>query len=86
MANDLRIGVVGCGNISKTYFDLSPLFKGIEITACADLNPEAAKAAAEKYHVKAMEPGKLIRHKDVDIVLNLTVPLPAFISRTSASS
>jgi len=74
MTTSMRIGVVGCGNISKTYFELSKLFKGIEVTACADINPEAAKAAAEKYHVKAMEPAKLIKSKDVDIVLNLTVP------------
>ena len=74
MTTNMRVGVIGCGNISKTYFELSPLFKGIEITACADINPEAAKAAAEKYNVKALEPNKLIKHKDVDIVLNLTVP------------
>ena len=74
MANNMRVGVIGCGNISKTYFELSPLFKGVEITACADINPEASKAAAEKYHVKALEPAKLLKHKDVDIVLNLTVP------------
>ena len=74
MSNNMRIGVVGCGNISKTYFTLSKLFKGIEITACADLNPEAAKAAAETYKITQMEPGKLIKHKDVDIVLNLTIP------------
>ena len=74
MANNMRIGVVGCGNISKTYFELSKLFKGIEITACADLNPEAAKKASETYKIKQMEPGKLIKHKDIDIVLNLTIP------------
>ena len=74
MANNLRIGVMGCGNISTTYFKLSPLFKGIQITACADINSEAAKKAAETYHVKAMEPAKLIKSKDVDIVLNLTIP------------
>ena len=74
MANTLRVGVVGCGNISTTYFTLAPLFKGIEITACADINSEAAKKAAETYHVKAMEPAKLIKGKDVDIVLNLTIP------------
>ena len=74
MANNLRIGVVGCGNISTTYFRLSPLFKGIEITACADLNPDAAEKAASTYGVKAMEPAKLIKSKTIDIVLNLTVP------------
>ncbi len=74
MANNLRIGVVGCGNISTTYFKYAPLFKGIEIVACADLNPAAAEKAAETYKVKAMEPAKLIKSKTVDIVLNLTIP------------
>ena len=32
MASKLGVGVVGCGNISNTYFELAPLFKGIEIT------------------------------------------------------
>ena len=74
MANNMRIGVVGCGNISTTYFTLSKLFKGIEITACADINEEAAQKAAGTYKVKAMAPAKLIKHKDIDIVLNLTIP------------
>ena len=74
MANNLRIGVMGCGNISATYFKYAPLFKGIEITACADINSKAARHAAEAYHVTAMEPAKLIKSKDVDIVLNLTIP------------
>jgi len=74
MANNLRIGVMGCGNISATYFKYAPLFKGIEITACADINSKAARHAAEAYHVTAMEPAKLIKSKDVDIILNLTIP------------
>jgi predicted dehydrogenase len=71
---NMRIGVVGCGNISKTYFELHKLFKGIEITACADINEAAANAAADTYKIKAMAPAKLIKHKDIDIVLNLTIP------------
>ncbi len=74
MANDLRIGVMGCGNISTTYFRYSPLFKGIEITACADINPEMAKTRASEYSVKAMKPAELLVSPDIDIILNLTVP------------
>ena len=74
MTDDLRIGVMGCGNISTTYFRLSPLFKGIEIAACADLNPDLSKARAQEYSVKAMKPAELLASKDIDLILNLTVP------------
>ena len=74
MTDNLRIGVMGCGNIAATYFRLSPLFKGIEITACADLNPGMAKARAREYSVRAMTPADLLASKNVDLILNLTVP------------
>ena len=53
MARKLGVGIIGCGNISTTYFSLSPLFKGIEVRACADINPAAAKAKAKEYGVRA---------------------------------
>ena len=74
MTDKLRIGVMGCGNISTTYFKFVPLFKGIEITACADLNPEMAKTRAEEYGVTAMKPAALLASPDIDLILNLTVP------------
>ena len=74
MADNLRIGVMGCGNISTTYFKYAPLFKGIEIVACADLNPEMAKMRAAEYSVKAMKPAELLAAPGVDLILNLTVP------------
>ena len=67
MTDKLRIGVMGCGNISTTYFKFVPLFKGIEITACADLNPEMARARAEEYGVKAMKPAALLASPDIDL-------------------
>lgn len=74
MTDKLRIGVMGCGNISTTYFKFVPLFKDIEITGCADLNPEMAKIRAEEYGVTAMKPAELLVSKDIDLVLNLTLP------------
>ena len=70
----LGIGVIGCGNISKTYFELAPLFKGIEMRACADANPEASKAAAAKYGLRAQSVEDLLAAPDIDIVVNLTIP------------
>ncbi|MFV0337090.1 MAG: gfo/Idh/MocA family oxidoreductase, partial [Chthoniobacterales bacterium] len=43
----IRTGILGCGNISQAYFNGSKMFEILEIVACADLNPEAAKAKAE---------------------------------------
>ncbi len=53
MARKLGVGIIGCGNISTTYFSLAPLFRGIEMRACADINMEAAKARAKEYSVRA---------------------------------
>ena len=30
MARELGVGIIGCGNISTTYFSLAPLFQGPE--------------------------------------------------------
>jgi predicted dehydrogenase len=74
MTQDLGVGIIGCGNISTTYFRLAPLFKGIEIRACADINPEAAEARAAEYGVKAQSIGDLLANPEIDIVVNLTIP------------
>ena len=74
MARTLGLGIVGCGNISKTYFSLSPLFRGIEIKACADIVPAAAQARAKEFGVRAETLDDLLAADDVDIVVNLTVP------------
>ena len=68
MAKTLRVGVIGCGNISTTYFKYAPLFKGMAITACADLNQQLAEDKALEYGLAAMTPKALIASKDIDIV------------------
>ncbi len=73
--NPLRIGVVGCGNISRQYFNKARELAAIEVTACADLNPARAEAAAQEHGIpKACSVDELISAKDVDLVLNLTIP------------
>lgn len=74
MARKLGVGIVGCGNISTTYFKLAPLFRGIEVRACADINPAAAKARAKEYGARAGSVADLLKAKDVEIVVNLTIP------------
>jgi predicted dehydrogenase len=70
----LRIGIIGCGSVSMAYLRNAPLFRGVEIVACADINPDAAARRAAEFGIRAMEVGSLVADPTVDLVLNLTIP------------
>lgn len=70
----LGIGIIGCGNISTTYLKLAPLFKGLDVRAVADMNMDAARARAAEFGTKAQSVEDLLANKDVDVVINLTIP------------
>jgi predicted dehydrogenase len=53
---------------------LAPLFKGIEMRACADMNMAAEDARAEEFGLRAETVEGLLASDDIDIVVNLTVP------------
>jgi predicted dehydrogenase len=74
MTRELGVGIIGCGNISTTYFSLAPLFKGLKVVACADLNMQAAETRAAEYGVKAQTIEELLANDEVDVVVNLTIP------------
>ncbi len=74
MTTDLGVGIIGCGNISTTYFRLAPLFRGIEIRACADRVPAAAEMRAREAGVRAMTVEELLASEDIAVVVNLTIP------------
>jgi predicted dehydrogenase len=74
MTKELGVGIIGCGNISTTYFSLAPLFKGLKILACADINVQAAELRAEEYVVKAQTIEGLLANDEIDVVVNLTIP------------
>ncbi|MEH7900196.1 Gfo/Idh/MocA family oxidoreductase [Rhizobium laguerreae] len=74
----LRVGVVGCGNISLAYMRNAPLFRGVEIIACADLNADAAKRRAAEFNLRAADVDSLIDDKNIDLILNLTIPAAHF--------
>ncbi|WP_153769431.1 Gfo/Idh/MocA family oxidoreductase [Labrenzia sp. CE80] len=74
MSDTLGVGIIGCGNISTTYFKFLPLFKGVEVRACADLNRGAAETRGKEYGVRADTVHDLLEADDIDIVVNLTIP------------
>ncbi|MGH3490949.1 MAG: Gfo/Idh/MocA family protein [Actinopolymorphaceae bacterium] len=74
MGEPLKVGVVGTGTISRTYFEHLAKLPGAEIVAAADLDLARAKAVGEKYGVRALSPDELYDDDEVEAVLNLTIP------------
>uniref|UniRef100_A0A7C4PKY0 Gfo/Idh/MocA family oxidoreductase n=1 Tax=Anaerolinea thermolimosa TaxID=229919 RepID=A0A7C4PKY0_9CHLR len=71
----VKIGIVGCGNISGIYLEQSQTFDILETVACADLLPERAQAQAQKYHIpRALTVEELLADPEIEIVVNLTIP------------
>ncbi len=70
----LGLGLIGCGNISTTYLDLAPLFKGVEIRSVTDLNAELAAQKAESYGIRSEPLDAMLAADDIDMVVNLTIP------------
>ncbi|MEO4044404.1 Gfo/Idh/MocA family oxidoreductase [Hoeflea sp. CAU 1731] len=70
----LGVGIVGCGNISQAYFSLAPLFRGVEVVACADIDRKASAQRAAEFDVRDNSLEELLGAADVDIVVNLTIP------------
>ena len=69
-----KIGLIGCGHIAETYFRAEKYFNNIKIIKCADINLKAAKRCAFKYGIKFLTVNELLKDKEVEIILNLTIP------------
>ena len=69
-----KIGLIGCGHIAETYFRAEKYFNNIKIVKCADINLKAAKRCALKYGIKFLTVNELLKDKEVEIILNLTIP------------
>jgi predicted dehydrogenase len=76
------IGIIGCGNISEAYFKGAARSALVQVKACADMNPEAAKAKAQRHGAAPISVPALLADPEITLVVNLTVPLAhAAVSR-----
>ena len=75
----VKVGIVGCGNISNIYFETAKRLDILEVAACADLDLDRAKAKAAEHDVsKACSVAELLADPDIQIVINLTIPKAHF--------
>ena len=78
MVKVFKVGLIGCGHIAETYFRAHKYFNNFRIIKCADINHLAAKKCATTYKIKALSVKNLLKDKEIEIILNLTVPKAHF--------
>ncbi|MGL5735820.1 MAG: Gfo/Idh/MocA family protein, partial [Beijerinckiaceae bacterium] len=71
----IGVGVVGCGVISKAYMTAMKRFPQIELKAVADMRTAPAEERGREFGVPAMRVDDMLKRDDIEIVVNLTVPL-----------
>ncbi len=75
MSAPVTVGVIGCGNISSTYFKACREFPILDLVACADQVPERAAARAAEFGIpRACTVRDLLADPEIEIVVNLTIP------------
>lgn len=73
--SELRVGIIGCGNIMGAYVAGCRAFDILDLVAVADILPEVARAKATEFDVpRAVPVSALLADPTIDIVINLTVP------------
>ena len=71
----VKVGVVGCGNISGIYFTNAKKLKDIEVVAVADLVRERAEAKAKEFGIgRVCRVKEMLADPEIEIILNLTIP------------
>lgn len=71
----VRLGIVGCGDVSRRYFRGTKMYRSLEVVCCADIDLERAKMAGDTYGVPvAASVDRLLADHDIEVVVNLTPP------------
>lgn len=75
MEKIMKIGIIGCGNISGIYLRNLTSYKELEVVACADIDVERAKARAAEFGIaKGSSVDELLADPEIELVVNLTIP------------
>ena len=69
-----KVGLIGCGHIAETYFRAHKYFNNFKIIKCADILNSASKKCALKYGIENLSVNEILKDKEIEIILNLTIP------------
>jgi predicted dehydrogenase len=75
MEDKIKVGIIGCGDISGAYIKGCRAFEILELVGCADLHHDKAVARAAEYGLpKAYMIDDMLADQSIELVINLTVP------------
>ena len=75
MQSPVKVGVIGCGDISRAYLENARTFHILDVVACADLYLERAQERAQEFHIpRACTVAELLADPEIELVINLTIP------------
>lgn len=79
MKDKCRVGVIGCGDISRVYLNsLVNVFDNTEVVAVSSRGGDSAKRRAEEFNIPVACSNEELLAMDLDIVVVLTDPLNHF--------
>jgi predicted dehydrogenase len=71
----VKIGIIGCGNISAIYIKNCKTYDILDLVAVADLDIERAKARAAEFNIsKAYSVEEILADPAIELIINLTIP------------
>ena len=77
VANNIKVGIIGCGNISAPYLDTNTQYNFFDVVACADLDVNRAKTPRQEFGVsKACTRRRTAERPEInfEVISNLTIP------------
>ena len=79
MKKIFKVGLIGCGNIAETYFRAHKYFNNFKIVKCADINSKVSDICAKKYKIQSRSVVEILKDKEIEVILNLTIPKAHYI-------
>ncbi len=70
----MKVGIIGCGNISQAYIDGIRRFRNLELAGLADIDRKAAESKGAENSCRVMDVEEMLSDAAIETVVNLTVP------------
>lgn len=71
----VKMAVIGCGDISWTYFqNLTENFGILDVVGCSDLLEERSAIKAKEFNIRQMTNEEIFADPEIELVLNITDP------------
>src|SRR5687767_14097644 len=78
MAGEMKVAIVGCGNIAEPYLSDLLSYPNIELVGVTDVSQERASQLAQKYNVAHIPSYDEVLAGEAEMIVNLTTHLAHF--------